>query len=82
MALTLGSGDYVRGTGDFNLQTGENAALRINAMANQADNYGAKIDKQGIAPTFRWGIGTRRRVLGRPLPPGATTTASTTACPG
>ena len=27
-------------------------------MTNTADNYGNNIDKIGIAPTFRWGIGT------------------------
>lgn len=45
--------------GDFNFKTGENAALRVNAMINDADNYGAKQDKRGIAPTLAWGIGTR-----------------------
>ena len=59
LALTLGDGGYVRGVGDFNVKTGENAALRINALLNLADGGGNKIDKQGIAPTFRWGIGTR-----------------------
>ena len=58
-SLTLGSGQLRRLTGDFNLQTGESAALRINALAHQADNWGAKVDKKGIAPTYRWGIGER-----------------------
>lgn len=58
LAVTLGSGEYLRVTGDFNLKTGENAAFRLNAMTTAADNHGAKIDKQGIAPTLRWGIGT------------------------
>lgn len=58
LSFTLGSGDYVRTTGDFNLKTGENAALRINAMVTTADNDGNKIDKHGIAPTYRFGIGT------------------------
>jgi catecholate siderophore receptor len=58
LALTVGSGEFVRGVGDFNLKTGENAALRLNAMVNVADGYGNRIDKKGIAPTFRWGIGT------------------------
>ncbi len=58
--LTLGSHKHKRLTGDFNLKTGDNAALRINAMATQSDNNGAgsSIDKQGIAGTYRWGIGT------------------------
>jgi catecholate siderophore receptor len=57
--LTLGSGNQRRLTGDFNWVTGEDAALRLNAMTHQADNWGAKVDKKGIAPTLRWGIGHR-----------------------
>ncbi len=57
--LTLGSGNQRRLTGDFNWITGEDAALRLNAMTHQADNWGAKVDKKGIAPTLRWGIGHR-----------------------
>lgn len=56
---TLGTGNLHRLTGDFNLVTGENAALRLNAMVHDADNWGAKQRKVGIAPTYRWGIGTR-----------------------
>jgi len=59
LSLTLGMGNERRLTGDFNVVTGENAALRINAMLHQADNSGAKVDKKGIAPTLRWGIGTQ-----------------------
>lgn len=57
--VTVGTGRELRVTGDFNLRTGEDSALRINAMSHDADNHGASIDKQGIAPTYRWGIGTR-----------------------
>jgi len=57
--LTLGSGQQRRLTGDFNWVTGEDAALRLNVMSHQADNWGAKVDKKGIAPTLRWGIGER-----------------------
>ena len=55
--LTLGNGQQRRMTGDFNWVTGEDAALRLNVMTHQADNWGARVDKKGIAPTFRWGIG-------------------------
>ncbi len=57
---TLGTHNYKRITGDFNIRTGENAALRINAMANKADNNGAgsSIDKRGIAGSYRFGIDT------------------------
>ena len=60
VTTTIGSHDYRRVTGDFNLHTGENAALRINAMVTNADNNGAgsSIDKTGIAANYRWGIGT------------------------
>lgn len=60
VSTTVGSHNYRRITGDFNIQTGENAALRINAMVTKADNNGAgsSIDKKGIAATYRFGIGT------------------------
>lgn len=56
---TIGTGRELRLTGDFNLKTGDDAALRINAMAQNADNKGAKDNKRGIAPTYRWGIGLK-----------------------
>ncbi|MEJ8846857.1 TonB-dependent receptor [Variovorax rhizosphaerae] len=56
---TVGSEGYVRGTADFNKRLTETSALRINAMWNTSDNGGAKIDKNGIAPSYSWGIGTR-----------------------
>ena len=59
MNLTLGSGNQRRLTGDFNWVTGEDAALRLNVMTHEADNWGAKVNKKGIAPTLRWGIGER-----------------------
>ena len=59
VSATVGTGEYVRFTGDFNHVTGTDAALRINAMLTTADNHGNKIDKRGIAPTYRFGIGHR-----------------------
>lgn len=56
---TLGTGNLHRLTGDFNFHTGENAAFRLNAMVHDAKNWGAEQRKVGIAPTYRWGIGTR-----------------------
>lgn len=55
---TIGTGDYLRTTVDLNKRTDENAAIRINAMVTNADNYGAQIKKHGVAPTYAWGIGT------------------------
>jgi catecholate siderophore receptor len=59
VALTAGSGNYLRGTADLNFVTGQDAAFRLNAMVNTADNRGVPIDKKGVAPTFAWGIGTK-----------------------
>ncbi len=59
VSYTFGTGQFHRATGDFNFVTGENAALRLNAMVNNDYNYGAFQKKRGIAPTFSWGIGTR-----------------------
>nr|MBP8839572.1 TonB-dependent receptor plug domain-containing protein [Giesbergeria sp.] len=58
-SYTLGTGSEHRITGDFNFKTGENAALRLNAMVHNHKNHGATQNKRGIAPTFAWGIGTR-----------------------
>lgn len=60
VSTTVGSYNYRRVTGDFNIRTGEDSALRINAMATKADNNGAgsSIDKKGIAGAYRFGIGT------------------------
>ena len=60
VTTTLGSFNYARVTGDFNLQTGEDAALRINAMATKGDNNGSgsSINKKGVAAAYRFGIGT------------------------
>jgi catecholate siderophore receptor len=63
VTVTLGNQGYLRGTADLNVKTGDNAALRINAMATVGDNDGARIDKSGIAPSFRWGIGTANEFL-------------------
>ena len=57
--LTVGNGNASRLTGDFNKQTGEDSALRINAMVHKADNWGAAVDKKGAAASYRWGIGER-----------------------
>ena len=58
-SATIGSGNEKRVTGDFNWQTGQDSAFRLNVLGHDADNWGARQRKWGIAPTFRWGIGTR-----------------------
>ena len=60
--FTGGSGSFLRFTGDFNVKTDETSALRLNVMKTDADNYGNRIDKQGLALNYRWGIGTRNEV--------------------
>jgi catecholate siderophore receptor len=59
--VTVGSHNYRREVGDFNQQTGESSALRVSAMKTTTDNNGAgsSIDKQGVAGSYRWGIGER-----------------------
>jgi catecholate siderophore receptor len=61
VTTTVGMYNYRRVTGDFNIKTGEDSGLRINAMVTKADNNGAgsSIDKRGIAANYRWGIGTK-----------------------
>ena len=56
---TVGTGGMKRITGDFNFQTGQDSAFRINALAHDASNWGSQQKKIGVAPSFRWGIGTR-----------------------
>ena len=76
VGYSFGTGQQHRLTGDFNILTGENAALRINALAHSEQNFGAKQRKLGIAPTYSWGVGTRDEfsvgfysldIKGRPL---------------
>ncbi|MDQ3059718.1 MAG: TonB-dependent siderophore receptor [Pseudomonadota bacterium] len=59
--LTLGNHNHRRVVGDFNIKTGESAALRLNAMYTEADNDGAgsSLDKKGFSAAYRWGIGER-----------------------
>lgn len=61
---TLGSHGYARLVGDFNVKLGDSSALRIGTMKTKADNDGAgsSIDKQGLAASYRWGIGERDEI--------------------
>lgn len=65
VTTTLGNHQYRRVTGDFNFHTGKNAALRINAMKTKADNNGSgsSLDKQGLAASYRFGIGTANEFM-------------------
>jgi len=59
--LTVGTHSQVRLVGDFNRQTGDSAALRLNVMSTQTDNNGSgsALDKNGVAAAYRWGIGEK-----------------------
>ncbi len=59
--VTIGSHAYRRVVGDFNLQTSDNAALRLSAMNTEAKNNGSgsSLDKNGISANYRWGIGEK-----------------------
>ena len=58
VALTAGSGDNLRILADVNVLVSDSAALRLNGLFNRADGWGNGIDKFGLAPSFRWGIGS------------------------
>ena len=58
VSVSAGNGGYLRLTGDFNLKTSATAALRLNVMNTFADGAGTTLDKQGLAPSLRWGIGS------------------------
>ncbi len=63
---TIGSGNYARVEGDFNLKTGDKSAFRVATMwtgSGAFGQYGAGLDKKGIAPSFRWGIGSNDEFL-------------------
>lgn len=59
--VTIGNDSYIRTTGDFNFDTGNDTAFRLNAMVTKADNDGVgnTIEKWAVAPAFRWGIGRK-----------------------
>lgn len=63
--LTVGSHQHRRLEGDFNFQTDESAALRINVMHTKADNNGSgtSLDKNGLGLGYRWGIGERNEFM-------------------
>ena len=58
--FTAGTDDYYRFTGDFNLKTGDDAALRVNVMRTDAHSFrnGPETQRSGVAPSYRFGIGS------------------------
>lgn len=59
LELTVGSGAHKRVQADLNKQLSDNSAVRVNAMVQDADNWGAKDDRKGLAAGWRTGIGER-----------------------
>ena len=59
---TIGTDGYQRYQGDFNFKLDDDSALRINAMATDADGRGdnasASTHRRGLALDYRFGIGT------------------------
>ena len=55
---TIGTGNYVRLNGDFNIATDVDAALHINAMTTDGDGRADKAGthRKGLAVDYRWGI--------------------------
>jgi catecholate siderophore receptor len=64
VGLTLGSEDKKRLTADLNLKTGESSGFRLNALAEDSGyyRYPQGVEKAGVAPSFRFGIGERTDV--------------------
>lgn len=57
---TIGTDNYVRVTGDFNIKTGEDQALHIGAMKTDSDGLAGKAGthRNGLALDYKLGIGT------------------------
>jgi catecholate siderophore receptor len=64
VAFEFGSDKKRRLTADLNVKTGDSAAFRLNALAEDSDyyRYPQGQEKYGIAPSFRFGIGERTDV--------------------
>ncbi|MEY4736859.1 MAG: hypothetical protein RL302_1178 [Pseudomonadota bacterium] len=62
---TVGTGNYLRVDGDFNIITGEDAALHVNAMTTDWDGRAdqAGTHRKGLALDYRLGIGTADEFL-------------------
>jgi catecholate siderophore receptor len=62
---TVGTGNYLRLTGDFNIKTGDDSALRIGAMTTDWDGRAdkASTSRRGLAVDYRLGIGTADEFL-------------------
>jgi catecholate siderophore receptor len=57
--LTVGSGQHKRVQVDLNKQLSHSSAVRVNAMLQDAENWGAQDDRKGLSAGWRTGIGER-----------------------
>lgn len=65
VSTTIGTGNYLRLNGDFNLVTGDDSALRINAMTTDWDGRTnqAGTHRKGLAADYRIGTGLDNEFL-------------------
>lgn len=64
LSLGLGTYEYKRLTADVNRVIGQDAAVRINALAHDSGSFRDWVhqERYGVAPSVSWGIGTRDEV--------------------
>lgn len=60
--LAVGNGQHTRAQIDLNRQISSNSAIRVNAMVQDADLWGAENDRRGLAGSWRTGIGERNEL--------------------
>ena len=62
---TVGSGNYLRVNGDFNIVTGTDSAVHLNAMSTDWDGRADKAGthRKGLAADYKTGIGTDDELL-------------------
>jgi catecholate siderophore receptor len=65
ISATLGDFNYRRFTVDTNKLVADNTAVRVNLMKTDSESFrdGVKTDRTGIAPSLRFGIGTKDELL-------------------
>jgi len=65
LAFTVGSFDQKRLTADLNVRTGDDSAFRIVVLGEHSGSYRypQDVDRIGIAPSLRWGIGGKTEFL-------------------
>ncbi|HKY02138.1 MAG TPA: TonB-dependent siderophore receptor [Burkholderiales bacterium] len=64
VGVTVGTEDYYRATADFNRPLSETSAFRISTLAhtNESTRDVIEAERYGVAPSFKFGIGTPTEV--------------------